>query len=61
MKLQDDGCETAARQVEEVEASLEVLRVFVFVALVNGVVPDFPAWRVNAEDAMDSAWTTVHR
>ena len=42
MQLHDDSRKTATRQVEEVEASLEVRGVLVFVALVDGVVPDLP-------------------
>jgi hypothetical protein len=47
VKLKNDGGETAARLGEVVEASLEVLRLCGFVALMNGVVPDFPVRIVN--------------
>jgi hypothetical protein len=42
VELQNDGGETTACLGEEVEASLEVLGLCGFVALVNGVVPDLP-------------------
>ncbi len=58
MKFHDDGRETTARQVEEVEASLEVRRIFRFVALVNGVVPDFPAIVSIYIVMRESTWKT---
>lgn len=48
VQLHNDGRETAARQGKEVEASLEVFRVFRFVALVYGVVPDLPERNVSS-------------
>jgi hypothetical protein len=47
VQLEDDGSETATRLVEEVEASFEGLAFLRLVALVYGVVPDFPTGVVS--------------
>lgn len=43
MQLEDDGSETSAGLVEEVEASFQGLAFFRFVALVYCVMPHFPS------------------
>lgn len=53
MELQDNGGETSAGLLEKEEASLEVLRLFGLEALVNGVMPDFPAPKLANYDHSD--------
>jgi hypothetical protein len=49
VQFQNDGRETSASLGKEVEASLEVFCLLGFIALVDGVVPDFPVRSVSED------------